>query len=64
MDAKAVAPSLIPRRAGERVKTDRRDALKLARLHRSGELVAVWVPDEEQEAMRDLQAGARGHEGD
>ena len=49
-----VAPSLIPRRAGERVKTDRRDALKLARLHRSGELVAVWVPDEEQEAMRDL----------
>ena len=49
-----VAPSLIPRRAGERVKTDRRDALMLARLHRSGELTAVWVPDEEQEAMRDL----------
>ena len=49
-----VAPSLIPRRAGERVKTDRRDAVKLARLHRAGELVAVWVPDEEQEAMRDL----------
>ena len=49
-----VAPSLIPRRAGERVKTDRRDALKLARLHRSGELTAVWVPDEEQEAIRDL----------
>ena len=49
-----VAPSLIPRRAGERVKTDRRDAVKLARLHRSGELTAVWVPDEEQEAMRDL----------
>ena len=49
-----VAPSLIPRRAGERVKTDRRDAVKLARLHRSGELRAVWVPDEEQEAMRDL----------
>lgn len=49
-----VAPSLIPRRSGERVKTDRRDALKLARLHRAGELRAVWVPDEEQEAMRDL----------
>ena len=49
-----VAPSLIPRRAGERVKTDRRDAVNLARLHRSGELRAVWVPDEEQEAMRDL----------
>ena len=49
-----VAPSLIPRRSGERVKTDRRDAVKLARLHRSGELRAVWVPDEEQEAMRDL----------
>jgi len=37
-----VAPSLIPRRAGERVKTDRRDAVKLARLHRLGELTAVW----------------------
>ena len=49
-----VAPSLIPRRSGERVKTDRRDAVKLARLHRAGELRAVWVPDEEQEAMRDL----------
>ena len=49
-----VAPSLIPRRWGERVKTDRRDALLLARLHRAGELRAVWVLDEEQEAMRDL----------
>ena len=49
-----VAPSLIPRRWGERIKTDRRDAVKLARLHRAGELTAVWVPDEEQEAMRDL----------
>ena len=49
-----VAPNLILRRVGERVKTDRRDAVKLARLHRSGELRAVWVPDEEQEAMRDL----------
>jgi transposase len=49
-----VAPSLIPRKAGERMKTDRRDALMLARLHRAGELTPVWVPDEEQEAMRDL----------
>jgi len=49
-----VAPSLIPRKAGERMKTDRRDALGLARLHRSGDLTAVWVPDEEQEAIRDL----------
>lgn len=49
-----VAPSLIPRKAGERVKTDRRDALKLARQHRAGELTAVWVPGQEQEAMRDL----------
>ena len=49
-----VAPSLIPRRPGDRVKTDRRDALMLARLRRLGELTAVWVPDAEQEAMRDL----------
>ena len=49
-----VAPSLIPRRPGDRVKTDRRDSESLARLHRAGELSAVWVPDEEQEAMRDL----------
>lgn len=49
-----VAPSLIPRQAGARVKTDRRDALSLARLSRSGELAAVWVPGPEQEAIRDL----------
>jgi transposase len=49
-----VAPSLIPKKAGERVKTDRRDALSLARLHRAGELTAVWVPDGAQEALRDL----------
>jgi len=49
-----VAPSLIPKKVGERVKTDRRDALKLARYLRAGDLTAVWVPDEEQEAMRDL----------
>ena len=49
-----VAPSLIPKRAGVRIKTDRRDADKLASLLRSGELTPVWVPDEETEAMRDL----------
>jgi len=49
-----VAPSLIPKRAGDRVKTDRRDAVSLARLHRAGELTAVWVPDPGHEAMRDL----------
>jgi len=49
-----VAPSLIPKRAGDRVKTDRRDAASLARLHRAGELTAVWVPDTGHEAMRDL----------
>jgi transposase len=54
VDCMVVAPSLIPERAGDRVKTDRRDAEKLARLHRSGELVGVWVPDPAHEALRDL----------
>jgi transposase len=49
-----VAPSLIPVKPGERVKTDRRDSEKLCRLDRAGELTPVWVPDQEQEAMRDL----------
>lgn len=49
-----VAPSLVPMKAGDRVKTDRGDALMLARLHRAGELTAVWVPDAAHEAMRDL----------
>ena len=53
-DCRVVAPSLIPVKAGDRVKTDRRDALALAKLHRAGELTAVWVPDEAHEAMRDL----------
>jgi transposase len=48
-----VAPSLIPRKPGDRVKTNRRDAVALARLLRAGELTAVWVPDEGHEAMRD-----------
>ena len=49
-----VAPSLVPRKPGERVKTNRRDALTLARLLRAGELTGVWVPDPTHEAMRDL----------
>jgi len=49
-----VAPTLIPKRAGDRVKTDRRDALRLAQLLRAGELTSVWVPDETHEALRDL----------
>jgi transposase len=53
-DCQVVAPSRIPKTAGERIKTDRRDALKLARLLRSGDLTAVWVPDRDQEMMRDL----------
>ena len=53
-ECEVVAPSLIPSKPGDRVKTDRRDGESLARLHRAGELTAVWVPDERQEAIRDL----------
>lgn len=49
-----VAPSLVPKGAGDRVKTDKRDALRLARLHRAGELTAVRVPSGDEEAVRDL----------
>ena len=52
-----VAPSKIPRKSGDRIKNDRRDALNLARLHRSGDLTAVYVPTAEDEAMRDLTRG-------
>jgi transposase len=53
-DCWVVAPSLIPKKAGDRVKTDRRDALQLARLMRSGDLTPVYVPKVEDEAIRDL----------
>jgi transposase len=53
-DCTVVAPSLIPQKPGERVKTNRRDAVTLARLLRAGELTAVWVPDATHEAVRDL----------
>jgi len=49
-----VAPSMIPRRSGDRVKTDKRDALKLARLLRSGDLEAIYIPEPTDEAIRDL----------
>jgi len=49
-----IAPSLVPKRPGDRVKTNRRDAVTLARLLRAGELTAIWVPDEVHEAVRDL----------
>jgi transposase len=54
-----VAPSLIPRKPGEKIKTDRRDAEKLAECHQSGTLTSVWVPDAAHEALRDL-VRARG----
>jgi transposase len=54
IECSVVAPSLIPKRPGDKVKTDRRDALKLARLLRSGDLTPVWVPDEAHEALRSL----------
>ena len=53
-DCMVVAPALIPKRAGERIKTNRRDAVTLARLHRAGELTGVWAPDAAHEAVRDL----------
>src|SRR5271155_5209820 len=49
-----IAPTLVPMKAGDRVKTDRRDAERLARSYRSGDLTAVWVPDAASEALRDL----------
>jgi len=49
-----IAPTLAPMKAGDRVKTDRRDAERLARSFRSGDLTAVWVPDEGSESLRDL----------
>jgi transposase len=53
-DCVVVSPSMIPKRSGDRVKTDRRDSHMLARLHRAGELRAIYVPDDTYEAMRDL----------
>ena len=55
IDCILVAPSLVPSRAGDRIKTDRRDAVRLARFLRSGDLTPIHVPDEQTEAMRDLE---------
>lgn len=55
IDCVVVAPSLVPQPSGARVKTDRRDARRLAHFLRSGDLTAVWVPDEQTEALRDLE---------
>lgn len=54
-DCRVVAPSLVPQQAGDRIKTDRRDAIELARLLRSGDLSEVHVPDAATEAIRDLE---------
>jgi transposase len=54
VECEVIAPSLIPKKPGERIKTDRRDALKLAELYRAGILTPVWVPDAAHEALRDL----------
>jgi transposase len=59
VDGIIVSPSTMPRRPGDRVKTDRRDAATLARLLRAGELTGIWVPDEEHEAVRDLVRARR-----
>jgi len=53
-DCMVAAPSMIPKKSGDRIKNDNRDAVMLARLHRAGELTAVYVPDAQDEAMRDL----------
>ena len=54
VECEVIAPTLIPKKAGDRIKTDRRDAAKLARCFRAGDLTAVWVPDQAHEALRDL----------
>ena len=54
VQCEVIAPSLAPMKSGDRIKTDRRDAERLARSYRAGELTAVWVPDAQHEALRDL----------
>jgi len=64
INCQVVAPSLVPRKPGDRIKTDRRDATKLARMLRSGDLTSVWVPSEAHEASRDLTHGIRSAQAD
>jgi transposase len=54
IECEVIAPTLIPKKAGERIKTDRRDAAKLARCYRAGDLTPIWIPDQAHEALRDL----------
>jgi transposase len=54
IECEVIAPALIPKKPGERIKTDRRDAINLAKLFRAGELTSVYVSTEEDEALRDL----------
>ncbi|MDQ0175353.1 IS110 family transposase [Bacillus chungangensis] len=56
VECAVIAPSLIPQKPGDRVKTDRRDALRLAQLFRAGELTSIYVPTKEDEALRGLTA--------
>jgi transposase len=64
VDCIVVAPSLIPRKPGEKIKTDRRDAEKLAECLQSGTLTSVWVPDAAHEALRDLVRARSAAKGD
>lgn len=59
-----ISPSMMPRRPGDQIKTDRRDAMTLARLLRAGELAPIWVPDEAHEAIRDLIRARRSAQED
>jgi transposase len=54
IECEVIAPGLIPQKASDRVKTDKRDALRLAQLFRAGELTSIYVPTKEDEALRDL----------
>jgi len=60
IDCRVIAPSLVPKQAGDRVKTDRRDAMKLARFLRSNDLTEVQIPDVETESVRDLERARNG----
>jgi transposase len=64
VECMVVAPTLVPVKAGDRVKTDRRDAERLARCFRAGELTPVWVPDAAHEALRDLVRAREAAKGD
>jgi transposase len=64
ISCEVIAPSLIPKKPGERIKTDRRDAIKLATCYRANQLTAIHVPDEDQEAVRDLVRAREDVRGD